>query len=388
MASASARLSSRSLLLNGLPTIPEDQASANELSAHQQGPVLLGFNSSRLPSLEADADEPGPGPTLASAGPKNSSVNRFSTIHDAKAPLSPRRHSQRLSERMSGRMSGRLSLNPSTPSERSKTMSHPAVPYADMGTTWGSSLVVFPNNALRREIRNLYTIFTSLEGCGEVVESEPVEQFFQWYAEFQKFLDLYIDAHETVLFPLAEKAGPLPGGLAASGRKSAHSRLRHLASLVSKSEQRTLEDGFMSSHEVLRRAIDKLALVIIGYCNEQEKVLPELLDANAPKKGRDQVTRTYVRAYLDSTAPHIFAVILGAWTQDLPGNEGSKVLQTWKHNGLGRTYSVKYGFWEKSYQRDKIVKQFSERASKMKAATPSGFLSNGTSFTSSADSTQ
>jgi len=217
------------------------------------------------------------------------------------------------------------------------------VPYRKM---WAMDPLALPHNAIRKELLDCYVILYAMDVRREELNAKDYEMFFGWWRVFSTFLLHYLKAEEEVLYPWIENAVRLQGLLAADKREKIKEHLRHVVVLIAKSETRFNTTSFeYEPLYVLKRAVDKVALLSQEYFGYEERTLPRYVMSVYTEADKRELDKNMVNFYLKGSSPASDIVILTRWLQ--PDERDPKKLLEWRYDNLKPVIYAKYGMWWK-----------------------------------------
>eukprot|EP00186_Timspurckia_oligopyrenoides_P001666 CAMPEP_0182451652 /NCGR_PEP_ID=MMETSP1172-20130603/43832_1 /TAXON_ID=708627 /ORGANISM="Timspurckia oligopyrenoides, Strain CCMP3278" /LENGTH=823 /DNA_ID=CAMNT_0024649437 /DNA_START=64 /DNA_END=2534 /DNA_ORIENTATION=+ len=218
------------------------------------------------------------------------------------------------------------------------------VPYR---RNWALDPLALPHNAIRRELMDCYVMLYAMDVRREDLAMKDYEMFFGWWRVFSTFFMHYLEAEEEVLYPWIESVVKLSGLLQASKREKIKEHLKHVIVLIAKSEERLYSSNFdFEPLYVLKRAVDKVALLTQEYFGYEERTLPRIIANSFKEANKRELDKNMVNFYLKGSSPASDIVILTRWLQ--PDERDPKKLLEWRYDNLGPVNWTRYGVWWKT----------------------------------------
>lgn len=166
--------------------------------------------------------------------------------------------------------------------------------HSTYGHRWYVDIVALPNNALRRQLFDAYTMANALAKMANDVATSDLARVYGWLGTLDLFLRACFEAEERFLYPLVERASrnssiPCHAKLLPTVRAQAKVRIVVLL-------QAAMKTRIVTSCEIrgritaLRYALDQFSNALLAYFAAKEACLPKLFLAGL-KRGESKKWR-------------------------------------------------------------------------------------------------
>lgn len=191
----------------------------------------------------------------------------------------------------------------------------PTLFLVEYGRSWELDVFVFPHNALRAELIDLYDILEGIAHLGLNLQLLHIHRLAVWWATFERFLNHYFLFEDKVLLPWVYADGDrVPAvhnfRVAMASRRN---RVNELALEVSnvfslfncRPGGEILPMLFRSLREFLPR--------LLNYLSKEEKYLPRVLAGLHEEDEKPVMERNMINFYQNSDDPGLFIYLLVGW---------------------------------------------------------------------------
>lgn len=191
----------------------------------------------------------------------------------------------------------------------------PTLFLVEYGRSWELDVFVFPHNALRAELIDLYDILEGIAHLGLNLQLLHIHRLSMWWQTFERFLNHYFLFEDKVLLPWVYADGDrVPAvhnfRIAMASRRN---RVNELALEVSnvfslfncRPGGEILPMLFRSIREFLPR--------LLNYLSKEEKYLPRVLAGLHEEDEKTVMERNMIDFYQNSDDPGLFIYMLVGW---------------------------------------------------------------------------
>lgn len=221
----------------------------------------------------------------------------------------------------------------------------PDIQLTPWGTKWSVDVFALIHNAIKSELKDLYSMATILQRHKWVLTQSHVAHFYQWWADFDEFVTAALNIEEDVFYPWLAGREPLRGDFKGSTRMKAYGKLRN--SMKSITEYRA---RFVPQLPVGER-LDGLMELIAGvnhipeYYDKVARSLPSFIEICFGKRDVAHITRQMVAKFRGQNAYDRSIAMLTRWMSDT-----SQRLWTFSH--MGKRDMIKVGSWRRLMARE------------------------------------
>lgn len=207
--------------------------------------------------------------------------------------------------------------------------------------------------AFLSELRDLYTILSSVDARKYDVCSSDIRAMFEWFAMFENFLRLYLTVSETTIYQAAEIDAweNIEGMLSKECRMREKKRIIELCDKVEAMKRVLISEGDrgeQKSVEKLREQVDKFTVRLLRFLDEEVVQLPNEL--NGPRFSRKEAEgffRAMVNEIRNSEQGKDMVVVLakglgtgssgmGSWLKDVCETGNKFAVQRWMRQFVER----------------------------------------------------
>ncbi len=191
----------------------------------------------------------------------------------------------------------------------------PTLFLVEYGRSWELDVFVFPHNAIRAELIDLYDILEGIAHLGLNLQLLHIHRLSMWWQTFERFLNHYFLFEDKVLLPWVYVDGDrVPAvhnfRIAMAGRRN---RVNELALEVSnvfslfncRPGGEILPMLFRSIREFLPR--------LLNYLSKEEKYLPRVLAGLHEEDEKPVMERNMMMFYQNADDPGLFMYLLTRW---------------------------------------------------------------------------
>eukprot|EP00180_Rhodochaete_pulchella_P002262 Plantae.Rhodophyta-Rhodochaete_pulchella.ctg34090.p1 GENE.Plantae.Rhodophyta-Rhodochaete_pulchella.ctg34090~~Plantae.Rhodophyta-Rhodochaete_pulchella.ctg34090.p1 ORF type:complete len:251 (+),score=53.39 Plantae.Rhodophyta-Rhodochaete_pulchella.ctg34090:31-753(+) len=185
--------------------------------------------------------------------------------------------------------------------------------------------------------------------------------FIGWFWPLYGFAEVYFKAEEQVLYTAVERDKPLGNLLVESRRVTFQKKILRVFAAIVKTGNR-LDHNLDVGRTVrqLKKAADKLCIMLLGYMQEQFKILPRMLLRMYKSQEGLKITQDFVRVFVKGPNPSVTVVMLSRWLKEDPF--GHQHYMEWRYECLKTVTFFWYGVWEKQFdKRLRLVEYFSKK---------------------------
>uniref|UniRef100_A0A7S0ZBM3 Uncharacterized protein n=1 Tax=Timspurckia oligopyrenoides TaxID=708627 RepID=A0A7S0ZBM3_9RHOD len=186
------------------------------------------------------------------------------------------------------------------------------IPY---GTDWAKDLFLFYQNALRKEMMDLYYICNSMSKRQYFLEQEDFELFSLWFEVFRYGVFVILQIQKTVLYPWLEERIDLTE-IEPELEQSIRARRIDRISLIIDSIFDALEDTNRPHGERLEliiRLVDKISTDIIPYFKYELNALPNAVRAVFSPEDVEAFQMDALKYIRRVQNPHVLFLVLTDW---------------------------------------------------------------------------
>lgn len=259
---------------------------------------------------------------------------------------------------------GEGTMNASNPSQMAmvSSMGQPSILLTPYGTDWALDIFALPQNAIRHEVDNLYTILMAIAQKKQMLTMKDLDRLTLWLTMFRSFVEKYLDLQEMLIYPWIERESkPIVGDLSRQKRGEARNNIFKLLQIVYDTPKmapgkypRPLLWYF---YPELRKNVDKLVSALLTHLATIENTLPQLLKRIYQPKDSQNMRKDIVDGFHSNPYKREHVVLLGKWLQ-LP--QYRRHYRHWKSENIRGTRAVSFQEWETLYDRGhgSIVRRF------------------------------
>eukprot|EP00187_Rhodella_violacea_P011856 CAMPEP_0184709552 /NCGR_PEP_ID=MMETSP0314-20130426/666_1 /TAXON_ID=38298 /ORGANISM="Rhodella maculata, Strain CCMP 736" /LENGTH=356 /DNA_ID=CAMNT_0027171273 /DNA_START=21 /DNA_END=1091 /DNA_ORIENTATION=+ len=143
---------------------------------------------------------------------------------------------------------------------------------------WATDLVGLVGNGVRREMQDMYYLVGSLQKRILDITSEDIEDFYEWYGVFDRFVRDSLDYLKDALFPACEAKFPLDTpNIDAARRKSARSGCIAAMNQIAECREQFQRNAPGEVLPKLIAAIDLFSPPLLAFFGDIEKTLSPLM---------------------------------------------------------------------------------------------------------------
>lgn len=234
---------------------------------------------------------------------------------------------------------------------------------------WAEELVAVPDNGMREELRDMYSIFADMEQRPTMLTGDDVTIFVEWFDTFLECIEELFYLEEQCLFAWIEGTDLLPSenrkwGTSTGRVKSTLSEAKRIrlkgdilrvgndiSVCVKLFERRPIAEGLPSLAAVVTRFVDQL----VAYLDLKKDLLPPIIHRYLHQKDRAR----FERSYWDTARTlrhHECTIVLATRWMD------RKQIRRWKGKYFGPRKGL-YGKWQRLFLDNHyaVVTEFAER---------------------------
>lgn len=191
----------------------------------------------------------------------------------------------------------------------------PTLFLVDYGRSWELDVFVFPHNALRAELIDLYDILEGIAHLGLNLQLLHIHRLSMWWQTFERFLNDYITYEDKVLLPWVYAEGDrVPAvhnfRIAMAGRRN---RVNELALEVSNVFALFNCRPGGEILPLLFRTIREFLPRLLNYLSKEEKYLPRVLAGLHEKDEKPVMERNMMVFFQNTESPGLNMYLLTRW---------------------------------------------------------------------------
>mmetsp|Transcript_7533 Transcript_7533/g.15327 ORF Transcript_7533/g.15327 Transcript_7533/m.15327 type:complete len:435 (-) Transcript_7533:523-1827(-) len=241
---------------------------------------------------------------------------------------------------------------------------------------WGTAIFVDLHNAVRSELKDLYTILNAIYSKKACISREEDEGFSEWWNLFSRFALTYFEIEEEILFPLLQpdrlsnmEADRLITTMQLFWvqRKHLHQTLCNITEYVEGLFVLPMQKLYFG----IRHSVDDYVPDLLEYFRRQEAVLPHFLHKIYDESVWTDVEQRSADFILSKDDGRDLVCMLGS------GYSKAEDFLRWKKSALRGPRRLRYSTWETRFLKShkKIVMEF-ELASAVWTRPPSSLCSS------------
>jgi len=295
MRSSSLRTFKRHSSSEDKPTMREqlnNRASAHKLDPEQFKMVRMGSSTHLIPIAPSAANATG-----KNEAPSSESLNMGRNLSSRVVDLNDKSdQSAAKARRAVEKNEAAITSNDFLGAKKSSSMRYrkmlsahlhePPMYMVEFGRGWAEDIFALLQNAVRREVQDLYYIVNSMGKRSVDLSKQDVSDFYEWLSFFALLLDFLFQFEEKSLMPWIEARVSLDGDLGAASRKS---RADRAMQAIEQIEDCQFKFEHLPPGEVLPGvygALELLSSALLEHFRLEEKhAIPAVKDAFSAKDG-------------------------------------------------------------------------------------------------------
>lgn len=206
--------------------------------------------------------------------------------------------------------------------------------------------------AFLSELRDLYTILSSVDARKYDVRPSDIRAMFEWFAIFENFLRLYFTVSETSIYHAAEidEWENIEGMLSKECRIREKKRIIELCEKVEGMKRVLISEGDrgeQKSVRKLRERVDKFSVRLLRFLNEEVVQIPNELEGRFSREQAEGFFRAMVNEIRNSEHGKDMVVALakglgkgssgmGSWLTDVCETGNKFAVQRWMRQFVER----------------------------------------------------
>ncbi|KAA8495508.1 hypothetical protein FVE85_1663 [Porphyridium purpureum] len=206
-------------------------------------------------------------------------------------------------------------------------LQEPNLALQSFGDDFATDAITFYQNAMRKEMMDLYYIVNSLIKRQFFIGDDDFDLFIMWFELFRYLIFIMFQVQKVIMYPWICSKIDLEGGghkepdVLETNRNARRDRI----SLFIDSIYEVLDQDNCPHGERLGRVVklvDKLAVEVVPLFNAEMRILPELIKKNfsaAEVEAYQMQALQYIRRV---QYPHMVFLMLVDWVRDKPLREG------------------------------------------------------------------
>lgn len=238
-------------------------------------------------------------------------------------------------------------------------------------SSWAEQLIAVPDNGIRQELSDMYSIFADMERRPTMLTADDVSLFVQWFTAFLTSLEELFYLEEQCLYPwinatdhLSEehrKWGTSPTSPHVKGALSAAKRMRCKGDII------RLGNGICSCERLFERrpiaeclpiladAVAPFVDELSSYIDLKRDLLPSIIHGHLRQKDRMRFERNYWDMARAQPAHKTTIVLATRWMD-------RSQMRKWKAKYFGPRKGL-YGKWKTEFMEDHcaIVTELADR---------------------------
>lgn len=188
--------------------------------------------------------------------------------------------------------------------------------FGTYGDRWYVDLVALPDNAVRRQMLDAYTMANALAKMSHDVAAPDLARVYGWLGTLDGFVCACFEAEERFLYPLVEQASrrlgaACPQGLEPRCRVQAKKDIRALLQAAMKTRDVTSSET-RGRIKALRYALDQFGEAVLAYFSLKEGFIPKLFRTGLKngEKEKGRLDRAFFDFLLDQPQGGMMAALV------------------------------------------------------------------------------
>lgn len=250
---------------------------------------------------------------------------------------------------------------------------HRRFPYDSAFTRadWAKELVAVPDNGIREELNDMYSIFAAMERRPTMLTGDDVALFVDWFRTFltslqelfyleEECLYAWIDGTDMLSIEMRKwgdgvKNGRMRGALSAAKRMRRKGEIVRIGNQITTCqrlfERRPIAEGLPVLASIISPFVDEL----VAYIDLKRDTLPAIIEMHLEQKDRVRFERGYWELGRAQPAHETTLVLATRWM-------GRRQMRKWRSKYFGAKKGV-YGKWKTAFLKNHhgIVSEFANR---------------------------
>mmetsp|Transcript_21017 Transcript_21017/g.51343 ORF Transcript_21017/g.51343 Transcript_21017/m.51343 type:complete len:563 (+) Transcript_21017:333-2021(+) len=225
----------------------------------------------------------------------------------------------------------------------------PAMSTLEYGTAkWGMDLVAFMQNPIRREVFDLYYMFSSMSKRAYFLESDEFDLFYKWFELFRYAVVDFQILEEEVIYPVLEGKGgqsPLEAWHSKDNRKLQKKKVRDAVDAIWDFQDKVKLQAPGSALKSIQGMMDTMSAIMLSYYNAQLRALPKVIQRKMMPADVRSLEEKYVAAMRGRSYPHDLFQMIMHWSKKNSVEFRSRMRNAYMH----RSNPVVKQVWKKQY---------------------------------------
>jgi len=152
-------------------------------------------------------------------------------------------------------------------------LKEPPLYLTSMGEHWAPDVLGFLNNAVRRELQDMYYLVASMQKRVVDLSHDDIDDFYTWFDLFEAFVKAYFAMLEEVFVPWVSEKIPAEGIMAPAAREESRYSILGGIQEIDDCQGRFANLPAGEVLPVLIQALDKCAPKLVGFMADLERVV-------------------------------------------------------------------------------------------------------------------
>eukprot|EP00180_Rhodochaete_pulchella_P003998 Plantae.Rhodophyta-Rhodochaete_pulchella.ctg735.p2 GENE.Plantae.Rhodophyta-Rhodochaete_pulchella.ctg735~~Plantae.Rhodophyta-Rhodochaete_pulchella.ctg735.p2 ORF type:complete len:339 (+),score=61.39 Plantae.Rhodophyta-Rhodochaete_pulchella.ctg735:890-1906(+) len=228
----------------------------------------------------------------------------------------------------------------------------PAMSTLEYGTPkWGMDLVAFIQNPIRREVFDMYYMFSSMSKRAYFLAADEFDLFYKWFELFRYAVFDFQGLEEEVIYPVLESSGSAAGQPALEAwhskenRKLQKKKVRDAVDAIWDFQDKVKLQAPGSALKSIGNMMDTMSAIMLSYYNAQLRALPKLIQRRMMPGEVRSLEEKYVAAMRSRTYPHYLFQTIMHWSKKTSVEFRNRMRNAYLH----RSNPVVKTVWKKQY---------------------------------------
>eukprot|EP00177_Eucheuma_denticulatum_P005918 GFKZ01010781.1.p1 GENE.GFKZ01010781.1~~GFKZ01010781.1.p1 ORF type:complete len:538 (-),score=111.46 GFKZ01010781.1:526-2085(-) len=232
---------------------------------------------------------------------------------------------------------------------------YPEVNLTPFGQSWAMDSFALIHNAIKAELRDLYTIANSMQRRKVLLTMKHIDIFYEWWSDFREFVLVAMTVEEEVYFPWVGSKDYLRGAFKRSERMRVTGSTRKTIQNITEYREKFLP--YLPVGERLDGLLAQLGEFgeLLKHYDAVSASLPGYLETLFKQKEKDANTKDLVAAFRGSDGYNRNLVLLARWMPD-------RSMKRWALSHLRPKDLLSYKGWRHMIQREhcQVARSFEE----------------------------
>uniref|UniRef100_A0A7S1XDS8 Uncharacterized protein n=1 Tax=Compsopogon caeruleus TaxID=31354 RepID=A0A7S1XDS8_9RHOD len=199
-----------------------------------------------------------------------------------------------------------------TPTPRAAP-SKPSLFIGEFGKSFGHDVIMLQQNALKREVSDLYDIFWALEKIGDGFSRKEIDTFYAWWRVYSDFTRDVFEIEEKFIYPFITAAESITGPLSNHERMNLKNKILTGLGNIDKARAKFPKEEPKNFLHRLYDLVDLFVPPLLQYFYHQEKAIPPIIEKHYNEKQKKKLDQRVIAFIANLTTLDATFVILTRW---------------------------------------------------------------------------